>query len=85
MILAELSRGVPERLEDLATVDLRAAARSSAGQLDLRRPGAEGPLPGHKGCASGGAALLAVLIGEHRAFLGDAIDVRGLKPISPRL
>ena len=46
-----------------------------ARQADLEQAGAERRLPGDEGRAAGGAALLAVPVGEQRAFLGDAVDV----------
>ena len=45
---------------------------------DLGQPGADGRLAGDERRPAGGAALLAVPTGEHRAFLGDAVDVRRL-------
>ena len=47
-----------------------------AGQPDLGEAGADRRLAGDERGAAGGAALLAVPVGEHRAFLGDAVDVR---------
>jgi hypothetical protein len=34
-------------------------------------------LAADEGCAAGGAALLAVVVGEGNAFVCDAVDVRG--------
>ena len=39
-----------------------------AGQADLEQPGAEARLAGDEARAAGGAALLAVPVGEQRAF-----------------
>ncbi len=49
-----------------------------ARQADLGEAGADGRLPGDERRATGGAALLAIPVGEQRAFLGDAVDVRRL-------
>ena len=46
-----------------------------AGQADLGEAGADRRLAGDEGGAAGGAALLAVPVGEQRALLGDAVDV----------
>jgi hypothetical protein len=48
---------------------------SGAGQADLRQARADRRLAGDEGGAAGGAALLAVPVGEDRAFLADAVDV----------
>ena len=37
---------------------------------------AHGRLAGDEGGAAGGAALLAVPVGEHSAFCSDAVDIR---------
>jgi hypothetical protein len=47
------------------------------GQADLGETGTDRRLAGDEGRAAGGAALLAVPVGEQRATLGDAVDVRG--------
>jgi hypothetical protein len=47
-----------------------------AGHADLAQAGAEDALAGDEGGAAGGAALLTVVVGEHHAFVGDAVDVR---------
>ena len=77
VVLAELAGGVAERLETSAT--LGSSARKpdvGARQTDLGQPRADRRLSGDEGGASGGAALFAVPVGEHRAFFGDAVDVR---------
>ena len=79
MVLAELAGHVALRLEQFGDGHvflLQAFLR--AGQADLEQAGAEWRLPGDEGRAAGGAALLAVPVGKHRAFLGDAVDVRRL-------
>ena len=47
-----------------------------AWQADLGEAGADRRLAGDEGGAAGGAALLAIPVGEQRTFLGDAVDVR---------
>ena len=79
VVLAELSGHVAERLEQVGDGRiLRLEAHLGAGQADLGQAGADRRLARDERSAAGGAALLAVPIREHRAFLGDAIDVRGL-------
>jgi hypothetical protein len=56
---------------------LRQALRR-AGHADLGEPGAHRDLPGDERGPAGRAALLGVVVGEHQAFLGQAVDVRGL-------
>ena len=76
MVLAELAGGVAERAQqpgDGRVLDLHALGR--AGQADLGQPGADRRLAGDEGGAAGGAALLAVPVGEERALLGDPVDV----------
>ena len=46
-----------------------------AGDSDFGEAGAVDALPGDEGRAARGAGLFAVGIGEHHAFLGDAVDV----------
>ena len=46
-----------------------------ARQADLGQAGADRRLAGDEGRAAGRAALLAVPVGEDRAFLADAVDV----------
>ena len=76
MVLAELAGDIAERLEqrgDRRVLDLHALRR--ARQADLGEAGADRRLAGDEGGAAGGAALLAVPVGEQRALLGDAVDV----------
>ena len=81
VVLAELAGGVSEALEDLRDRGiLRLEAQRGAGHADLGEAGADRLLAGNEGGATGGAALLAVEIGEHRAVLRDAVDVR--RPVS---
>src|ERR1700722_19413381 len=46
-----------------------------SGEADLQETGPNRALAGDEGRASRGAGLLGVIIGEQRAFLGDAVDV----------
>jgi hypothetical protein len=48
-----------------------------SGHADLGQSGPVRVLAGDEGGASGGAALLAVVVGEPGAFRGDAVDVGG--------
>jgi hypothetical protein len=48
----------------------------SAWQADFEHAGAETRLAGDEARAPGGAALLTIPIGEQRAFLRDAVNVR---------
>ena len=76
VVLAELAGGVAEVLQDLR--DRRVLgfeAQRRAGHADLGEAGADRLLAGDEGGTAGGAALLAVEVGEHRAFPGDAVDV----------
>ena len=79
MVLAELAADITMRLEQLGhrrVFLLQPFVR--ARQADLGQAGADGRLPGDERGASGGATLLPVPVGEQRAFLGDAVDVRRL-------
>ena len=79
VVLAELAHGVAVRLEQLGDGRvLRPQAERRARQADLGEAGADGRLAGDERRAPGGAALLAVPVGEQAAFLGDAVDVRCL-------
>src|SRR5262249_23921106 len=51
-----------------------------AGQPDLGQSGADRRLAADECGATGGTALLTVPVGEHRAFLGETIDVG--RPVS---
>ena len=81
VVLAELSGGVPQRLEEFRDARIfRPQANVGPGQADFRQPGADGRLPGDERRAPGGAALLPVPVGEPRAFLGNPVDIRRLVP-----
>ena len=76
MVLAELAGGVAlvlQQLRDGHESSVHADRR--AGNADFRQAGAIDALPGDEGRAARRAGLLAVAIGEHHAFLGDAVDV----------
>ena len=77
VVLAELRGGVALRLEHFGQrrIVLLDAARR-AGNADGRHAGADRQLPHDERRAPGGAARLAVVIGEEHAVLGDAVDVR---------
>ncbi len=79
VVLAELAGGIAEILHELPNRGiLEAEPERRARHADLRETGTDRRLAGNKGGATGGATLLPVEIGEHRAFLGDAVDVRRL-------
>ncbi len=76
MVLAELAAGVALVLEQVG--DGRRPVRHAvirAWHADGQQSGAERMLAEDERRAAGGAALLRVEVGEHRAFLGDAVDV----------
>ena len=77
VVLAELRGRVALCLEELRPIVTSRACSPSlapAGRLSGCRCGSR-LCPVMKRGAAGGAALLAVPVGEHRAFLGDAVDV----------
>jgi hypothetical protein len=76
VVLAELAGDVALALSSPAMVGSSIAhAFGRAGQADLGQAGADRRLAGDEGGAARGAALLAVPVGEERAFRGDAVDV----------
>ena len=77
VVLAELAGGVAEILEEFPDRwILGAEPERRARHADLGEAGTDRRLSGNKGGATGCAALLPIEISEHRAFLGDAVDVR---------
>src|SRR5581483_9927766 len=75
VVLAELARGVAERLEQLGDGGvfwLQSDRR--AGHPDLGEARADRILAGDEARAAGGAALLGVVVGESYAFFGYAVD-----------
>ena len=79
VVLAELAGDVALRLEQVGDGRVfRLQAFGRAGQPDLGEAGANRRLPGDEGRATGGAALLAVPVGEQRAFLGQIWSMLGV-------
>ena len=77
MVLAELAGRVALRLEQLGERRiLLGKSFLGARQADLEKTGAEAGLAGDERGAPGGAGLLRVMVGEDRAFLRDAVDIR---------
>ena len=71
VVLAELAGDVAERLEQLGDGRiLRLQAESEPRQPDLGQPGADRRLAGDEGGAAGGAAVLAVPVGEDAPLHG---------------
>ena len=58
----------------------RLQAEFRTGQADLGQSGPDGRLASDERGTAGGTALLAIPVGEHRTFFGDAVDVRGAVP-----
>jgi len=76
VVLAELPGGVAERLEQLRDRRiLRPQADRRRGDADLAQAGPEHALAGDERRPAGGAALLAVGVGEPHALVGDTVDV----------
>jgi hypothetical protein len=81
MILAELAGDIAQRLEQLGDRRvLGTQALVGARQPHLGQPGADRRLPGDERGPPGGAALLAVPVGEHGPFSGHAVDVGSAIP-----
>ena len=79
VVLAELAGRIAEILHELPNRGiLEAQTERRAWRADLGEAGSDWRLASNKGGASGSATLLPIEIGKHRAFLGDAIDVRRL-------
>src|SRR5258705_13880301 len=77
VVLAKLAGSVAERLEQFS--DSRVFALQShcgAWHSNLRQARAQWVLTSNEGCASSGATLLSIKVGEGDAFGGDAVDVR---------
>jgi hypothetical protein len=76
VVLAELAGAVPVVLERRGDGGvLGSDADVGAGHAHLGEAGAVRVLPGDEGGPTGGAALLAVVVGEAHPLLGDAVDV----------
>jgi hypothetical protein len=77
VVLAELPRRVADGLEQLGDRRvLRRQADGRAGHAHLAQPGAVDALPRDEGGPAGGAALLAVRVGEAHPLVRDPVDVR---------
>ena len=77
VVLAELPRRVAERLQQLRDRHvLGLEADVHAGHADLAQAGAVDALAGDERRAAGGAALLAVGVGEPHPLVRDPVDVR---------
>jgi hypothetical protein len=78
VVLAELSGGVALRLQQTGDRRvLRTHPDRRAGDPDLRQAGAKHALAHNERRPAGGAALLAIPVGEQHPFVGDAVDIRG--------
>ena len=76
MVLSELARDVPERFQQLRDGRVfRLEAEIGAGHPDLGQARPDRVLAGDERGPAGRAALLAVVIGEGDALVGDAVDV----------
>src|SRR5262245_53447210 len=77
MVLAELSRDITERFQQLGDRRiLGSETEVRAGQSHFRQARADRRLTGDEGGTASRATLLSVPVGEEAPFLGDAIDVR---------
>ena len=76
MVLAELAGAVAEVVQELGE-RRRAGPQVGRAARQLRRDhaGAQRVHAGEEGVAPGRAALLGVVVGEHRPFLADPVDV----------
>ena len=84
VVLAELPGGVALRLQGGGDGRvLGREAEGSAGHADLGETGAVGVLAADEGGPARRAALLAVVVGEAGALVGQAVDVRGAVPHEP--
>lgn len=77
MVLAELPSRITQRFQRLGNGDIAVLdADGCARYANLGHAGPEHRLTCDEGRASGGAAVLRIIIGEHHAFIGEAVDVR---------
>src|SRR6266481_1782611 len=77
MIFAELAGGIAERLERFRDrYVLRLKPYRSARKSDLGHPRAVNRLTGDERRTARRATVLGVVVREHHAFAGDAVDVR---------
>ena len=78
VVLAELAGGVAQGFQQFGNGGiLGPQAHVGSRHAHLAEAGAEDALAGDEGRAAGSAALLAVVVGEDHALVGDAVDVRG--------
>ena len=76
MVFPELAGDIAMRLEQLGDGGVfRVQADVGSGHPYLGQTSAERILAGYKGGTSGGATLLAVVVGESGALVGHAVDV----------
>src|SRR6185437_12564800 len=76
VVLAELTGGIAERLEQICDGWVfRLKAQSGTRHADFGQTGAERILASNESSTPGGAALLAVVVGEGATLVGHAIDV----------
>src|SRR5690349_16348089 len=76
MVLAELAGRVTEWFQQLCNSWIfRPKPDIGSRHPDLGQAGANRVLAGDEGSAAGGAALLAVIVGEGRPFVANAVDV----------
>jgi hypothetical protein len=80
MVLAKLSGGIAERLEQFGNrrVFLLQPERG-AWQPNLGHAGAQAGLPCDERSTSGRTALFGIVVGEHHAFICDAVDIGRLE------
>jgi len=77
VVLADLRRGVPVRLEKLCDggiLVLQSLLRTR--HADLEKASAKRMLAGNEGCPASRAGLLGVVVGEESSLSRDAIDIR---------
>src|SRR5215831_12927023 len=76
MVLAELAGGVAMWFEEFGDCwILGTHPHRGSRHTYLAQTGAEHTLAHNKGSATRSAALLAVAIGEHHPFVGNAVDI----------
>src|ERR1700722_3643637 len=79
MVLAKLTSGITEWLQCFSNCDISfLQTHWSTRRADFGEARAQAALAGDKRGAPGGATVLAVIIGEHGAFFGNPVDVRGV-------
>jgi hypothetical protein len=86
VVFAKLARGIAFFLQErrerhVPGLETLRCARHS----DLAQARADSGLPGDEGRPPRGAALIRVMVGEHHAFLGEAVDIRRLVPHQPEV